>query len=284
MSVWYIATGGSGGERIEGEEANELDRLKKELVYQQALKHVVGVPLDVLLVSLEVNVRDIRTNTVVHFYFDDHLKYYVLQPTKGPKYEFVNMDENGKTVSIEPAITAAIKAEEKLRIEETLIREEHLIMKENAGIISRESWKIEQQSDGRKIKPISDETGKQLDKMKKRLMWEIVKVLLGLEKADDVNLIEIDAEIKINTGEMENGLVKFGYFNYPENRYHLVFHLSKNFYYLKNTKEKGIGAFEDAQTIVKRLTFATAMASGLFASVGAAGVWKLYKQRRFIDI
>jgi hypothetical protein len=171
MSVWYIATGG-GGERIEGEEAKELDRLKKELVYQQALKHVVGVPLDILLTSLEVNVRDIRTNTVVHFYFDDHLKYYVLQTTKGPKYEFVNMDENGTILSIEPAITAAIKAEEKLRIEENLNREGNLIIKENAGIISRESWE----------------------------------------------------------------------------------------------------------------TFAMVMASGLFASVGAAGAWKLYKQRRFIDI
>ena len=141
------------------------------------------------------------------------------------------------------------------------------------------SWEIEQQSDGKDIQPISDETGKQLDKMKQRLIWKMVKVRLGLEKVDDVNLITIDVKTIKNTGEIENGPVRFGYFNYPDNQYHLVYDLSKNFYYIKNTTENGIGAFEEAQTIVKRLIFATAMASGLFASVGTAGAWQLYKQR-----
>ena len=72
------------------------------------------------------------------------------------------------------------------------------------------SWEIEQQSDGKEIQPISDETGKQLDKMKKKLIWKMVKVRLGLEKVDDVNLITIDVKTIKNTGEIENGPVRFG--------------------------------------------------------------------------
>ena len=129
MSVWYMA---GNDQRIEGDEAKELDRLKKELVYQQALQLAIyggGVPLDILLISLKANVRDIKTYTLVHFNFEKRSNYYVIQRTDGQRYEFVNMDENGTILSIEPAI----KAEEKL------IRDKDSIIKENVGSLSTEA-------------------------------------------------------------------------------------------------------------------------------------------------
>ena len=88
-----------------------------------------------------------------------------------------------------------------------------------------------------------------------------------------------DIKILRKSKKQENGDFEFSY-DIIEKKYKLLYtNDTLTIYSFTNIKENGIGAFEEAQTIVKRLMFATAMASGLFTSVGVAGAWQLYKQR-----
>ena len=133
------------------------------------------------------------------------------------------------------------------------------------------SWQIKNSVLGG---PKSDISSGKLDKLKTRLKWELIKKCIGLGNNKGVR---IRTYIESNTVK-DKKEVEFSYDD-TKKRYGLLYTNDNILYYCKNTTEKENGVIDDAVYTLTRLIFATAMASGLFASVGTVGAWQLYKQR-----